>query len=50
MYKLLSTYSTNSINSTSSTLSTTEYFTLLKDIVEPFGKELYPHEEEFKKK
>lgn len=49
VYKLLSTHSTNSTLSTHSTLSTTEYFSLLKEVVEPLGNELYS-EEEFKKK
>ncbi len=49
IYKLLSTLPTNATLSTQSTLSTTEYFTLLNDVVQPIGIELY-NEDEFKKK
>lgn len=49
IYKLLSTLSTNSTLPTKSTLSTTEYFSLLDDVVKPIGLELYG-EDEFKQK
>jgi hypothetical protein len=42
IYRLLSTLPTNSTLSTLSTLSTTDnYFSLLNDVVEPIGMELY---------
>lgn len=49
IYKTLSTHSTNSTNSTLSTLSTSDYFTLLDDVVRPIGQAIYS-DEEFKKK
>ncbi|MCR4327064.1 MAG: hypothetical protein NUV46_00605 [Nanoarchaeota archaeon] len=50
VYKVLSTLSTNTTLTTLSTLSTTDnYFSLLKDIVEPVGLNLYDSEE-FKKR